>query len=190
MAEVAVLPAHEATRRVTADRDLLAAAVHELPDDALIARYDVGAGPLGDSCESLRDLVAHVTMWDEISLAVLSEARLARRHWSLNPRWETREAGRRLNAAGVVAGRELPVTLVLHRFATVGDALVAELAGYAEEEWTAPIAADPDPPHSLGWLAQYVMTVPGAPAYWHAAIHLNKLATLDGASVSTALRST
>jgi Mycothiol maleylpyruvate isomerase N-terminal domain len=174
--EPEILPLGEALRRTELDRELLADEVGRHPGQALTEPYGVAQGPLGDACESLRDLVAHVLMWDEINLAVLTEAGRARRHWSLDPRWETREAGQALNAAGVAAGRELPVTLLLHRFATVRDALLSELRSHHGDGWLAPLPLGPGPAHSPGSLAQYVMTVPGAAPYWHAAIHLGRLA--------------
>jgi hypothetical protein len=169
-----VVSVAEAVRRTELDRRLLMDEITGRSDETLVAPYTVTAGPLGDACDSLRDLVAHVLMWDEISLAVLAEARAAHRHWSLDPRWETREAGQMLNASGVAAGREVPVGLLLHRFASVRDALLAELRGYSEEEWRTPTAFDLDPRHSVGSLAEYVMTVPGQHSYWHVAIHLRR----------------
>jgi hypothetical protein len=170
-----VLPVEEAVRRTERDRTLLMEAVNGRDEQSLVAAYRTTAGPLGDFCESLRDLVAHVLMWDEINLAVLAEARRGRAHWSLDPRWERPEAGQRLNAAGVVAGRELPVSLLLHRFAAVRDALVDELTGYTSAEWAASPSVGFTAVRSIGSLAQYVMTVPGAEPYWHAAIHLDRL---------------
>jgi hypothetical protein len=146
-----------ARSRVRTDHDILLDHVAAQPDVTLTA------GPLGDFCESLHDLVAHVLMWDEINLSVLAEARAGRTHWSLDRRWETPDAGQRLNRGGVLAGRELPSELLLHRLATVRDAFLAELDGYDEARWQ-------DGP---GALAEYVCTVPGKPAYWHAAIHLD-----------------
>jgi hypothetical protein len=173
------LPVGEVVRRTELDRRLLMDEVNRHPEPALTAPYHVAGGPLGDACESLRDLVAHVLMWDEINLAVLTEAGRARRHWSLDPSWETREAGRMLNTSGVAAGRELPVPLLLHRFAGVRDALLAELRGYAEDQWLAPVPLAGSA-YSMGSLAQYVMTVPRAAPCWHAAIHLDKLAEVGG----------
>jgi Mycothiol maleylpyruvate isomerase N-terminal domain len=170
------LPLSEVVRRTELDHRMLAEEVDRHPDAVLTAPYRVAGGPLGDACESLRDLVAHVLMWDEVNLAVLTEASRARRHWSLDPRWETRQAGQALNRAGVAAGRELPVTLLLHRFATARDALLAELRSYDEDRWRAPVPLDLAASHTTGSLAQYVMTVPRAEPCWHAAIHLGRLA--------------
>lgn len=169
-----LLSVAEATRRIDRDRALLDAAVAETPG-SLTDDYLVEGGPLGDFCESLHDLVAHVLMWDEINLAVLSEARSARAHWSLGARWESPDVGRMLNRAGVAAGREIPSDLLLHRYAGVRTALLDELKALTDEQW----AGAPELAHesgSLGGLMQYAMTVPNQPPYWHAAIHLGQLA--------------
>ncbi|GAA2069834.1 hypothetical protein GCM10009780_00320 [Actinomadura alba] len=166
----------ETVRRTTVDRGLLMDRVAGRPEDELIAPYLVRGGPLGDFCESLRDLVAHVLMWDEISLAVLTEARHGRAHWSLAERWEEPEVGASLNVSGVAAGRELPVDLLLDRFTVVRDALLDELSRYDGERWSAPIETEEPRAESIGALAQHVMTIPRHEPYWHAAIHLGELA--------------
>jgi len=173
-----VLPVEEAVQRVELDRDLLTAEAARYSAAELVEPYRTDGGPLGDFCDSLRDLVAHVVMWDEINLAVLSEAGRSRAHWSLDPRWETAEAGRQLNRSGVAAGRELPVDLLLYRFAVVKDGFLTELRSHDADSWDAQVPVELDPPRSVGGLAQYVMTVPGRPSYCHAAIHLRKLAEL------------
>jgi hypothetical protein len=171
---VSIVPAEEASRRLRADHDVLLAEVGELAAEQVAATYRLASGPLGDFCESLHDLVAHVLMWDEINLAVLTEAAASRVHWSLDPRWETPEAGRLLNRSGVQAGRQLPGTMLLHRLRAVQDAVLAELARYEGPAWT---NAGPVPvlAQGIGGLAAKVWTVPGQPAFWHAAIHLNQL---------------
>lgn len=140
------------------DYELLQTRVREAVD--LSAAYEIGGGPLGDFCESLHDLVAHVLMWDEINLAVLTEAAAGREHWSLDTRWEQPDVGRMLNRGGVAAGRELPADLLLHRSASIHDAVLDQLT----TSW-----------ESVGELAQRVWTVPGKPAFWHAAVHLGTL---------------
>lgn len=177
-----ILPLTTAVGRLRTDHDLLLTLVGDLSDDELAEAYRPGGGPLGDFCESLHDLVAHVLMWDEINLSVLTEAVAGRRHWSLDPRWETPDAGRRLNLGGVEAGRRVPAPLLLHRLRTVRDALLAEFAGYDERTWARPpITAGGtggEDGAGLGELAQHVWTVPGNEPFWHAAIHLNQLAVL------------
>jgi hypothetical protein len=166
----------ETVRRTTVDHDLLMNRVAGRSADELTAPYRVRGGPLGDFCDSLRDLVAHVLMWDEISLAVLTEAGQGRAHWSLAERWEDPEVGASLNLAGVAAGRELPVDLVLDRFTVVRDALLDELSRYDDERWSAPLEIEQPRAESIGALAQHVMTIPRHEPYWHAAIHLGELA--------------
>jgi hypothetical protein len=169
-----IVPAEEASGRLRADHDVLLAEVNELAGEQLAATYRVASGPLGDFCESLHDLVAHVLMWDEINLAVLTEAAAGRAHWSLDPRWETAEAGRLLNRSGVEAGRQLPASLLLHRLRAAQDAVLAELGRYEGQAWTG-AGQMPALGEGIGGLAQKVWTVPGQPAFWHAAIHLNQL---------------
>jgi hypothetical protein len=159
-----LLPLAEATRRVRADHDILAARIDGRTDAELHAAHQVAGGPLGDFCESLHDLVAHVLMWEEINLAVLTEAAAGRSHWSLDPRWEEPEVGRALNRGGVAAGRFLPTGLVRHRLGAVHDALLAELARLDGGGWA-----------GIGPIAQHVWTIPGQPPYWHAALHLRQV---------------
>jgi hypothetical protein len=170
---VSIVAVEEAGRRLSADHDVLLTEVNELTAEQLAAPYRLASGPLGDFCESLHDLVAHVLMWDEINLAVLTEAAAGRAHWSLDPRWETPEAGQLLNRGGVEAGRQLPTDLLLHRLLAVRDALLAQLARYPGQAWTqaGPI---PELADGMGGLAEKVWTVPGQAAFWHAAVHLGE----------------
>ena len=170
-----------AINRIRTDHELLLARVDGLSEDELVAEYRTASGPLGDFCESLHDLAVHVLMWDEINLAVLSEAAAGRAHWSLQPRWETPDAGRRLNRGGVAAGRHIPPPLLLHRLLTVRDALLDEFGRYSEQAWAQPGQA-PALADGFGGLARRVWTVPGRPAFWHAAIHLNQLPGHAGTS--------
>jgi hypothetical protein len=171
---MSIVSVDEASRRLSADHNVLLATVSDLAAEQLAAACQLDSGPLGDFCESLHDLVAHVLMWDEINLAVLTEAAAGRAHWSLDPRWETPEAGRLLNRSGVQAGRQLPASLLVHRLRTVHDAVLGELARSEGRAWTGAgqISALA---RGIGGLAQKVWTVPGQPAFWHAAIHLNQL---------------
>ncbi|GAA1115825.1 hypothetical protein GCM10009630_11740 [Kribbella jejuensis] len=153
------------------DQELLLSRLEGKTEEELRTPYDVHDGPLGHFCDSLHDLVAHVLMWDEITLAVLRDARAGRLHWSLDPRWETAEIGSALNHGGVEAGRRIPSELVLHRFHNVGAALIAEILEYDEAAW-----ADPSTgggfDGGIGALAEYVSTTPDGVLYAHAARHL------------------
>jgi len=193
---VTIVSKEEAISRLQADHDALLARVKGLTGAQLAASYRLASGPLGDFCESLHDLVAHVLMWDEINLTVMTEAAAGRAHWSLDPRWEAPEAGRMLNRGGVEAGRHLPANLLLHRLQAVHEAVLAEFARYRGRAWTQ-AGHLPELAYGTGGLAQRVWTVPGQPAFWHAAIHLNQVPlaagpagqpmTLGGQERSTAL---
>jgi hypothetical protein len=171
---VTIISPEEAIGRLRADHDLLLDRVTGLAEAQLTAGYRLASGPLGDFCESLHDLIAHVLMWDEINLAVLTEAAAGRAHWSLDPRWETPDAGRMLNRGGVEAGRHVPAGLLLHRLRSVRDALLAEFDRHRGQDWTE-AGRVPWLAHGTGGLAQKAWTVPGQPAFWHAAIHLKQL---------------
>jgi hypothetical protein len=175
MTTTLMLPMGEAVHRIRTDHDILLRRLEGLSPEELSADYQVAAGPLGDFCESLHDLLAHVLMWDEISLAVLTEARAGREHWSVDPRWETAEVGRMLNRSGVIAGRELPASMLMHRLLSARDALLTEVQSYPEAQWQ---AAGDSERSGVGALVQQAMTVPGKPAYVHAAIHLDELGWL------------
>ncbi|MEV4263844.1 hypothetical protein [Kribbella sp. NPDC049584] len=165
----------QAAGMIRRDQELLLSRVKGKSEDELRAPYDVTAGPLGDFCDSLHDLVAHVLMWDEINLAVLRDARAGRLHWSLDPRWETAEIGRALNLGGVEAGRRIPSELVLHRFNSVGAAVLAEIEQYDEQAWVDPsTGAGFD--GGIGALAEYVCTTPDGFLFAHAARHLQPVA--------------
>lgn len=164
-----VLTADDAARRLRTDHDILLDRVAGRTEDQLNEPYRLASGPLGDFCESLHDLVAHVLMWDEIGQAMLHEALAGRTHWSVDPRWETPEMGRALNRAGVLAGRELPGLLLVDRLASVGDTLVSQFEDLAADTWSG-TAGD-----GLGAFLERAMTVPGSPPYWHAALHLHQV---------------
>jgi len=161
----------EAAQLLRHDQELLLETIDGLSDEQLRAPYQLSAGPLGHFCDSLHDLVGHVLMWDEITLAVLRDAANGRMHWSLDPRWETPEAGSALNVGGVEAGRHLPTELVLHRYRNVSAALLAEIEQYDEVAWTDP-ATGGGYDGGIGALAEYVSTPPGYGIFGHAARHL------------------
>lgn len=161
--------AADAVRLIRADRQLLFDALGKVSDPR--APYVVADGPLGHFCQSLHDLVAHILMWDEITLAVLREAAAGRTHWSLAPQWETVEAGRGLNAGGVDAGRHLPSALLIERLHSVVDALTAEMERYDEQAWTDPSTGGGFD-GSIGALAEYAATPPDGSPYGHVSRHL------------------
>ncbi|MBB5838790.1 alpha/beta hydrolase fold domain-containing protein [Kribbella italica] len=163
-----------AAQLIRADRQRLLNLVVGLPEERLRAPYGVADGPLGHFCDSLHDLVAHIAMWDEITLAVLREDAAGRRHWSLEAAWETAEAGSALNIGGVEAGRHVSSALLVERLATVVDALVAEITAYDEAAWQGQAAAE-DFDGSVGALAEYAASPPGGLPYGHVAKHLGAI---------------
>ncbi|ADB35682.1 hypothetical protein Kfla_6690 [Kribbella flavida DSM 17836] len=158
-----------AAKLIQADHQLLLDRLASVPE--LRAPYRVEDGPLGHFCDSLHDLVAHILMWDEITLAVLLEAAAGRSHWSLAPEWETAEAGSALNAGGVAAGRHLPSELLVDRMSSVADALVDEVLRYDGPAWSDPATGGPFD-GSIGALAEYFATPIDGKPYEHVGRHL------------------
>src|SRR5262245_66215380 len=93
---VTIVSKEEAISRLQADHDALLARVNGLTGAQLAASYRLASGPLGDFCESLHDLIAHVLMWDEINLTVVTEEAAGRGSWRIEPRWGAPGAGRML----------------------------------------------------------------------------------------------
>lgn len=150
--------------------------------DRLMKAIDVGAADISrltfpDGPLTLLDLVAHVTMWDEINLAVVTLALHGRPHWSLDPRWETAEAGSALNVGGVRAGRALTGELLRHRFHAVRQAHIDTIAEIPRPQWERELPfTHSGRPWTLGGLCHYVNTPEADPTrtltYQHAAVHL------------------
>ncbi|HEV2779261.1 MAG TPA: hypothetical protein VGX25_07650 [Actinophytocola sp.] len=161
----------EARRRLHEDDDVLREAIAGRTPEELTEPHTVAGRPIGDFCDSLRDLVAHHTMWREIDLAVLVDALGGRRHWSTTARWSTRAAGARLNRAGVVGARILLVDEVLDRFDAATASLLGTLDRLDRRRWTEPVFPDDDV--TLGRWIQTHFSVPGQPPFRHATFHLN-----------------
>ncbi|ONI68200.1 hypothetical protein BWI15_34785 [Kribbella sp. ALI-6-A] len=162
-----------AAELIRADRQLLLELADGLSEARLREPYRVTAGPLGHFCDSLHDLIAHILMWDEITLAVLREAAAGRAHWSLDPGWETADAGSALNLGGVAAGRHVSSALLLHRFRAGVDALIDEISRYDEDAWLDP-ATGGGFDGSIGALAEYAASPPDWTPYAHVGRHLGK----------------
>lgn len=165
-----------AVTALTNDRDTVMAALTESPPNRQTP-YPVVYNPLGDDPMTLLDIVAHVIMWDEINLAVLTEARAGRAHWSLRTPWENPQAASALNAGGIVAGRLLTADLVIDRFLSVRAATIATIEQTPPEQWSAPLPFScPGDDRSLAGLCGYVNTPEsdhtGAYTYRHTVIHL------------------
>lgn len=166
-----------------------ACAALELDRDRLLSTVDarhagsepqIMHNPLRGAAMSVLDLVGHVAMWDEIVLAVLSEARRGRAHWYATAPWETVEAGRALNIGGVQAWRLLPEDLVLDRFRRTRDALMSAIAEVPAAEWHAelPFRHTGWEPQTLAGLSHRVNTPEADPdrklTYLHASVHLGR----------------
>ncbi|ADD43007.1 hypothetical protein Snas_3341 [Stackebrandtia nassauensis DSM 44728] len=173
-----------ACQALSHDRDRLVEAMDSGVAD--IDRLTFPDGPL-----TLLDLAVHVTMWDEINLGVVTLALRGRPHWSLDPRWETAEAGGALNVGGVRAGRGLTEELIRHRFHAVRQAHIDTIAEIPRSQWEQelPFAHSGSQPRTLGGLCHYVNTPEADPTrkltYQHAAVHLGATSLSRAAPTGT-----
>jgi hypothetical protein len=164
-----------------------ACAALELDRDRLLAAVEsarsgqppqIMHNPVSGAAMTVLDLVGHVAMWDEIVLAVLSEARRGRAHWYVTPQWETVAAGRALNTGGVAAWRQLPEALTLDRFVRGRNALASAIAEVPGSEWHGELAFAHSSwqPQTLAGLSHHVNTPEADPerklTYLHASVHL------------------
>jgi hypothetical protein len=81
-ARVTIVTPEEAIGRLRADHDLLLARVTGLTGARLRAGYRPASGPLGDFCESLHDLIAHVLMSSTVTAAGTGRWPAASPGWS------------------------------------------------------------------------------------------------------------
>lgn len=156
------------------------------PDEALevIARYhrDVRSLLAGISLEDLeepatigggewsaKDLVGHLTTWEEIALTSAEEWRRGER-----PVIEdtfARAGGDALNADEVARKSVLPAPELLQRFDEVHEQLAATLGGITAQEWAQPAAyADHEAGTTLGSLLGRILGSERGP-FHHVAAH-------------------
>lgn len=146
-----MLSKDEACERLRLDRDRLLVAYHDT--SAVVV-----PGPRSQGLQTVRDVIAHVTMWDEIVLAAIAARQLGHTHWSVDPRWANEGAA--LNEGGITSGRLLPEMLVLQRFLNARDLLVDTLEATAWDSGFSAFCEDLNTPE-----------LPGTP-YCHGTAHL------------------
>jgi hypothetical protein len=147
---------------------------------ALVARIgedDLGRrGTIGGGEWSAKDLVAHLSSWEEIALRSLEDWRRGVRPW-IESVYEDDGAVDRLNAENVLAWLAAPATVVLERFERSHLEITEAIAGTSDGEWTT-AASHPteDETRTLGRLLGGVLGAPDRP-FGHAYAHLKDLET-------------
>jgi DinB family protein len=139
----------------------IAALLRDVPGDDLVRPGTIGGGEW-----SAKDLIAHMTTWEEIALRTLDEWERGERPWIE----ETDSDADRINAErhAEKAGRSA------ERVSADGERIHAELVGrlrvLSETQWAAP-APYVGGRRSLGELLGAVLGAPAGP-FDHAAAHL------------------
>ncbi|MBI3456003.1 MAG: DinB family protein [Candidatus Rokubacteria bacterium] len=126
----------------------------------------------GGGAWSAKDLLGHITFWEEIALETLAEWRAGKR-----PRAEDIfRAGDvdRVNAENFERKRDLPLEAIRAQAERTHRALLAAIEGTTDEEWNARAPYETDRRKRLGTLLGSVLGAPERP-FGHVFAHLPDL---------------
>jgi hypothetical protein len=121
---------------------------------------------------SAKDLVGHLTTWEEIALSTVEEWRAGEDPAILQT--FAADGTDELNADEVARKSGTPLTEQLARFDDVHRELVEVLAGLAGAEWTQVARDDREPTRTIGSLLGGVLGTDGRP-FDHISAHLRDL---------------
>jgi hypothetical protein len=134
--------------------------VHELldglPEDTLVESATIGGGDW-----SAKDLVGHLTLWEEEALTTIEECRRGERP-SIDAVF-TDDGTDELNDREVERRAGTPLDEVRARAADVHERLLAELAAMTDQEWAQPPAWEGSPHGSLGEVLGGILGAPEQP---------------------------
>jgi hypothetical protein len=121
---------------------------------------------------SAKDLVGHITTWEEIALATVEEWRAGEDPSILQTFAD--DGTDALNADEAARRSGTPLGEQLDRFDDVHRELIAALRSFGDEEWAQPARDDRDPARSIGSLLGGVLGTDGRP-FDHISAHLRDL---------------
>jgi hypothetical protein len=143
--------------------------VDQLSEDDVIRPATVGGGDW-----SAKDLLAHITTWEEAALQALAEWREGRRPTIEAEAFASDEGVDRFNAATVEAKAKLPMADVRAEAERVHAALVHEIEAITDEEWSARAPYETERRRRLVELLGSILGAPKRP-FGHAFAHLPDL---------------
>lgn len=148
--------------------------VARLGADDLVRRGTIGGGEW-----SAKDLVAHLSSWEEIALRTLEDWRRGVRPW-IESVFQEDGAVDRLNEENALAWLAAPGDAVLERFESSHRELTEAIAGLSDDEWTSAATYRTEgEARTLGRLLGGVLGAPDRP-FGHAYAHLQELETYVG----------
>ena len=157
----------EAIRILEGHHDAVTRLIDRLDADAFVRRATIGGGDW-----SAKDLLAHLTTWEEIALRTIDE-------WRRGERPRIEEAYRaedvdRINEEAVARKGSLPADEVRAEAKRVHDELLAAIRGSSEEEWSSRARYETERRTSFGALLGSLLGAPRRP-FGHAIAHLADL---------------
>jgi hypothetical protein len=138
-------------------------------DEAMTSPATIGGGDW-----SAKDLLGHLTWWEEIALATLEEWRSGRRPWIEEVFRSGGDAGDRVNAEDLDRKAPMTVADVRALAADVHGTLIAKLAAIADQRWRERAPYPAEQRTRLGVLLGSVLGAPKRP-FGHAWAHLPDL---------------
>jgi len=167
-------PSRDEALRIMQDEHLqVGSLVARMDDEAFGRPATIGGGDW-----SAKDLVGHLTTWEEIALRSLDEWRLGDRPWI-----EEASDGTADDVNAEAQGRKsgLSGADILAAFDGVFERLVGAFRTITESEWRQPASFDAAPGTTLGSFLGDGLVGPAGP-FAHASAHLDDLrAYVDGA---------
>lgn len=140
----------------------------------LAARLDDDAfarpGTIGGGDWSAKDLIAHVTTWEEIALRTIAEWRHGEKPWIESTPEDTDE----INAETVARKASMPSEEVRAEAKRVHEELTERIREITDDEWDAAAFWDTERERTFGGLVGTVLAAPKRP-FGHAFAHLADL---------------
>jgi hypothetical protein len=146
----------------------------QLSEDDVIRPATIGGGEW-----SAKDLLAHLTTWEEAALQALSEWREGQRPTIETEAFASDEGVDRFNAATVEAKAKVPPVEIRAEAERVWVALVHEIETMSDEEWSAPAPYETERRRHLVELLGSILGAPKRP-FGHAFAHLPDLEDFVG----------
>jgi uncharacterized protein len=144
-----------------------------VPPEDLVRPATIGGGDW-----SAKDLLGHLTSWEELALRSLAEWRSGEMPWTQ----ATEKSVDQVNAERVAARADRSLGEIRAEHDEVHGRLMEALAGISDEEWSQAPPFQTDRPRELGGMLGSVLGAPNAP-FGHAFAHLGDLEAFAEAHV-------
>ncbi|QBD80719.1 ClbS/DfsB family four-helix bundle protein [Ktedonosporobacter rubrisoli] len=108
---------------------------------------------------SIKDLIAHLTLWKRMGLETLAQWRAGQVPWYLHPEFQAFDAGERINLGGFAWSQHAPLHEVQLQAITIHETLLGEIGSLSNADWSTAVST-PMGLLSLGEMLHETMGVP------------------------------